>query len=84
MKIYLGENRLFRLVDRIYFCQELSIYILLCGGTCVCASQRELPIMFLLSVVEDNIKVSPEQFGRDLTEVIIEQLEIKYLNKVSA
>ena len=40
--------------------------------------------MFLLSVVEDNIKVSPEQFGRDLTEVIIEQLEIKYLNKVSA
>ena len=63
---------------------ELSIYILLCGGTCVCASQRELPIMFLLSVVEDNIKVSPEQFGRDLTEVIIEQLEIKYLNKVSA
>ena len=49
----------------------------------VCASQRELPTMFLLSVVEDNIKVSPEQFGRDLTEVIIEQLEIKYLNKVS-
>ena len=75
------HHKKIRRTRNIYLSELASIYppvVVL-----VCASQRELPTMFLLSVVEDNIKVSPEQFGRDLTEVIIEQLEIKYLNKVS-
>lgn len=38
--------------------------------------------MFLLAIVADKIKTQPEQFDRDHTELLIEQIEIKYANKV--
>lgn len=39
--------------------------------------------MFVLTLIEDKIKVAPEQFNRDLTEVVVEQIEMKFANKVS-
>lgn len=38
--------------------------------------------MFLLVVIEDKVKIAPELFDREITEVVIELIEIKYLNKV--
>jgi DNA-directed RNA polymerase subunit E'/Rpb7 len=38
--------------------------------------------MYLLILIEDKVKIIPENFNRDLTEAIVEQIEIKYLNKV--
>ena len=38
--------------------------------------------MFLLSVVEDKLKTVPDQFDRTPTDVLIEQIELKYANKV--
>ena len=38
--------------------------------------------MFQLAVIEDKIKNIPESFLRPLSEVLQEQIEIKYSNKV--
>lgn len=38
--------------------------------------------MFLLSVIEDKIKIAPDQFNRDITEAVIEQVEMKFSNRV--
>ncbi len=38
--------------------------------------------MFLLVVVEDKLKTSPEQFNIAPNEVLIEQIELKYSNKI--
>lgn len=38
--------------------------------------------MFVLVVVEDKIKVQPDQFDQDLLTVLEDQIEIKYVNKV--
>eukprot|EP01032_Pedospumella_encystans_P019957 gene19957-22684_t len=38
--------------------------------------------MFLIAEVEDKIKTAPDQFGRDAAEVLKEQIEIKYANRV--
>ena len=38
--------------------------------------------MYLLAVVEDKLKILPEQFDRDTSEVLIEQIDEKYSNKV--
>lgn len=38
--------------------------------------------MFLLSIIEDKLKTAPEQFDRNANDVLIEQIELKYANKV--
>jgi len=38
--------------------------------------------MYVLAVVEDKLKTLPGQFEGDAAEVLIEQIEIKYTNKV--
>jgi DNA-directed RNA polymerase III subunit RPC8 len=38
--------------------------------------------MFVLSTVQEKVKIAPEEFNRDTTEVIIEQIEIKFLNRI--
>ena len=38
--------------------------------------------MFVLSVIEDKLKVVPESFLRPMSEVLQEQVETKYSNKV--
>ena len=38
--------------------------------------------MFVLAIVEDKLKTLPDQFDRDSSEVLIEQIESKYSNKV--
>jgi len=38
--------------------------------------------MYVLAVIQDKLKILPEQFGRDTAEVLIEQIDIKYSNKV--
>lgn len=38
--------------------------------------------MFVLEVVEVKLKTHPDQFDRDTKIVLIEQIEMKYLNKV--
>ena len=38
--------------------------------------------MFVLAIIEDNIKTAPDQFDRDPTEVLIEQIDLKYTNKI--
>jgi DNA-directed RNA polymerase III subunit RPC8 len=38
--------------------------------------------MFIISVVEDMLKIVPEQFERDFVDVLIEQIESKYNNRV--
>lgn len=38
--------------------------------------------MFVISVVEDKIRTLPEEFSRPTLEVLQEQIEIKYSNKI--
>lgn len=38
--------------------------------------------MFLLAVMEDKLKTIPEDFNRDPEEVLVEQIQTKYGNKV--
>jgi len=38
--------------------------------------------MFLLTVIEDKIKILPSQFGRNSLDVLKEQVEIKYTNRI--
>jgi DNA-directed RNA polymerase III subunit RPC8 len=38
--------------------------------------------MFQLAIIEDKITCNPDQLSRDPAEVIIEQIELKYCNKV--
>ena len=38
--------------------------------------------MFILHTIEEKVKVAPEQFDRPITEVIIEQIEIKFSNRI--
>eukprot|EP00605_Chrysophyceae_sp_TOSAG23-4_P000622 GSChrysophyteH1.ASY1.ANO1.701.1 assembled CDS len=38
--------------------------------------------MFLLAVLEDTLRILPEQFDRDSKDVLIEQIDHKYSNKV--
>lgn len=38
--------------------------------------------MFQLAIIEDKITCLPDQLNRDPAEVIIEQIELKYCNKV--
>lgn len=38
--------------------------------------------MFVLAVVVDTIRTMPQDFNRDSTEVLIEQIEIKFSNKI--
>jgi len=38
--------------------------------------------MFVLAVIEDKLKTLPEQFDRDSHDVLIEQIDKKYANKV--
>ena len=39
--------------------------------------------MFVLVVVEDKIKIIPENFDSDNTEVILDEIDQKFINKVS-
>ena len=38
--------------------------------------------MYVLAVIQDKFKILPEQFDRNTTDVLIEQIDIKYSNKV--
>jgi DNA-directed RNA polymerase III subunit RPC8 len=38
--------------------------------------------MFVIAVIQDKIKTSPKNFDRDSTNDIIEEIEIKYSNKI--
>lgn len=38
--------------------------------------------MYVLAVIQDKLKILPEEFDRDTSEVLIEQIDIKYSNKV--
>jgi DNA-directed RNA polymerase III subunit RPC8 len=38
--------------------------------------------MFLLAVIEDTLKTLPDQFERDSGEVLLEQIDLKFANKV--
>ena len=38
--------------------------------------------MFILSVIEDRLKIPPEKFSRDHKEVLVEQIDIKYANRI--
>ncbi len=38
--------------------------------------------MFILEVLEDKVKAQPDQFDRCLRDIIIEQIELKYVNKI--
>eukprot|EP00596_Hydrurales_sp_CCMP1899_P005851 CAMPEP_0119046812 /NCGR_PEP_ID=MMETSP1177-20130426/49064_1 /TAXON_ID=2985 /ORGANISM="Ochromonas sp, Strain CCMP1899" /LENGTH=224 /DNA_ID=CAMNT_0007020491 /DNA_START=39 /DNA_END=710 /DNA_ORIENTATION=- len=38
--------------------------------------------MFLLAVIEDKLKTVPEEFDRDATEVMLEQIDMKFANKI--
>lgn len=38
--------------------------------------------MFLLAIIEDKIKITPDKFGRDTEDVLKEQIEIKFSNRV--
>jgi DNA-directed RNA polymerase III subunit RPC8 len=38
--------------------------------------------MYVICVLEDKLAIVPEQFGRDPTDVLIEEIEKKYSNKV--
>jgi DNA-directed RNA polymerase subunit E'/Rpb7 len=37
--------------------------------------------MFVLTVIEDKIKTTPDQFDQDLTDVLLKQIEMKFCNK---
>ena len=39
--------------------------------------------MFVLVVIEDKIKIIPEKFDTDNTEVILDEIDEKFINKVS-
>ena len=39
-------------------------------------------IMFVIAVIEDKLRTLPDQFARPPSEVLIEQIDIKYTNKV--
>lgn len=38
--------------------------------------------MFVLTIIEDKIKTTPDQFDQDLTDVLLKQIEMKFCNKV--
>ena len=38
--------------------------------------------MFVLAVVEDKLKTLPEQFARDSRDVLMEQIDKKYVSSV--
>jgi DNA-directed RNA polymerase III subunit RPC8 len=38
--------------------------------------------MFILSVIQEKIKISPENFSRPTKEVIIEQIDMKFANRI--
>ena len=38
--------------------------------------------MFVLTVIEEKLKILPEQFDCDSREVLIGQIELKYANKI--
>ena len=38
--------------------------------------------MFLLAVIEDKLKTLPDQFERDSDAVLLDQIDIKFANKV--
>lgn len=38
--------------------------------------------MFVLTTVQEKVKIAPDQFKRSTTEVIIEQIDIKFSNRV--
>jgi DNA-directed RNA polymerase III subunit RPC8 len=38
--------------------------------------------MFLLTVIEDKVKIAPEQFDSDITDALVEQIEDKFCDKV--
>lgn len=39
--------------------------------------------MFVLAILEDKIKIAPEKFDEDHTDMILEEIDQKYTNKVS-
>ena len=39
--------------------------------------------MFVVVIVEDKVKISPEQFDQDNTDMILVEIGMKYINKVS-
>jgi hypothetical protein len=39
--------------------------------------------MFVLAIVEDKIKIAPEKFDQDNTDMILEEIDQKFINKVS-
>jgi DNA-directed RNA polymerase III subunit RPC8 len=47
-----------------------------------CSETRVVSKMFVLAIVEDKLKILPEQFDRDSRDVLIEQIDSKYSNKV--
>jgi DNA-directed RNA polymerase III subunit RPC8 len=38
--------------------------------------------MFVLEILEDKVKAQPDQFDRSLKDIIMEQIELKYVNKI--
>jgi DNA-directed RNA polymerase III subunit RPC8 len=38
--------------------------------------------MFLLAVIEDKLRTLPDQFARDSEAVLLDQIDIKFANKV--
>jgi DNA-directed RNA polymerase III subunit RPC8 len=38
--------------------------------------------MFVIEILEDKVKAQPDQFDRCLRDVIMEQIELKYVNKI--
>jgi len=43
---------------------------------------RGVEAMFVIAAVEDKLRILPEQFDRSPADVLIEQIELKYANKV--
>jgi hypothetical protein len=38
--------------------------------------------MFILSVIKDSLRIIPSEFSKDLQEVVLNELNKKYANKV--
>lgn len=38
--------------------------------------------MFLLAIIEDKLKIKPEEFSDNLMELLIEEIDMKYANKI--
>jgi DNA-directed RNA polymerase subunit E'/Rpb7 len=38
--------------------------------------------MFVLVILEDNIKIVPEKFDQDNTDMILAEIDQKFINKV--